>query len=201
MPDDRPPALPADEARLLAEQLAILAQTGLPLASGLRAAAEEMPSPRLAEAMNSLAQRLEQGRSLDDVLRDSPRLLPEHMLRLIETGVRSGNLADVLSQLVEIDRSSHDLRRSVRGAIAYPLLLALLCAVLLVLLATFILPALRQVVEEFEISDLPFSSAVLFSLDGKKLWLILAAALTAVTMIFFALRVSLPPQRWRWMLT
>src|SRR5262245_9673797 len=117
MPDDHAFPLSREEARLLAEQLAVLTKAGAPLASGPRAAAEEVPSRRLADALNGVAERLEHGRSLDDVLRSGPRLMPEHMLRLIETGIQAGNLAEVLSNLVEIDRASFDVRRSIRLAI------------------------------------------------------------------------------------
>jgi type IV pilus assembly protein PilC len=200
MSADSPFPLSREESRLLAEQLAVLAKAGLPLASGLRAAAEEMPSPRLAAAMAGVAERLEAGRSLDDVLRGSPRLMPEHMLRLIETGIRSGNLADVLSHLVEIDRATFDVRRSIRMAIAYPLLLMLLCMMLLSFVAMFVVPDLRQVMSDFG-TDLPWITTTLFWFSGEKVVLILGTAFTAATMVFVLMRVSMAPQQWRWWTT
>jgi type II secretory pathway component PulF len=200
LPDPRSPLLSREETRLLAEQLAVITRAGRPLASGLMAAAEETPSRRLAAAMNLIAERLQQGRPLDDVLRENPYLIPPHMLRLIETGLRAGNLPAVLSAQVEIDRASFDVRRSIRLAIGYPIFIALICVVLLVLLTIFIVPGMRQVAKDFNIA-LPFSTQALFAISGKSTAIVVGAFLAATTMALFALRVSLPPQRWRFALT
>lgn len=199
-PDPRSPLLSREETRLLAEQLAVITRAGQPLASGLIAAAEETPSRRLAAAMNLIAERLQQGRPLDDVLRENPYLIPPHMLRLIETGIRAGNLPLVLSQMVEIDRATDDTRRSIRLAIAYPIFVALICIALLALLTIFIVPEMRRVAKDFD-TALPYSTQLLFSLSGIDAMLILGASIAAITMLLFILRVSLPPQRWRFLLT
>src|SRR5690349_17536680 len=114
-----------------------------------------MPSPRLAAAMNAVAERLERGRSLDDILRGTPRLMPEYMLRLIETGIRSGSLPEVLTHLVEIDRSSDELRRSMQRAIAYPLLLLVLCTLIVLFLTICILPDLGDMYKALD-TQTPF---------------------------------------------
>lgn len=192
--------LSREESRLLAERLAILVSAGLPLASGLRAAAEEMPSRRLAAAMTNIAERLETARSLDDALRTSPRLMPEHMLRLVETGVRSGNLAAVLSELIEMERASFALRRSVLSAISYPILLTAICVAILVLLVIYVVPDMRRAADDFG-TRIPYSTQLLFSLSQINSMQLAGAILAGVTMLLFGLRVSLPPQRWRWALT
>lgn len=192
--------LSREETRLLAEQLAVLANSGLPLASGLRAAAEEMPGPRLAAAMNNIAGHLEQGRALDEALRDDPRLMPDHMLRLIDAGLRAGNLPAALSQLVETDRMSTDLRRSVVLAIAYPLFLAALCLLLLILLGGYVIPDLRRVAHDFD-TGVPFSTNLLFLFSKAKVLRFIGVAVAAITMLLVGMRISLPPQRWRWALT
>jgi type II secretory pathway component PulF len=200
LPDPRSPLLSREETRLLAEQLAVITRAGRPLASGLIAAAEETPSRRLATAMNLIAERLQQGRPLDDVLRENPYLIPPHMLRLIETGIRAGNLPAVLSEQVEIDRASFDVQRSIRLAIGYPIFIALICVLLLVLLTIFIVPDMQKVAKDFNVA-LPFSTKALFAISGRSAAIVAGAFLAATTMALIALRVSLPPQRWRFALT
>jgi type II secretory pathway component PulF len=198
--DDQPILLSREEARLMAEQLAVLANAGLPLAAGLRAGSEEMPSRRLSAAMSAVAERLEHGRSLDDVLRGSPRMMPEHMLSLVETGVRAGNLPAVLSQLVEIDRASFDLRRSIRLAIAYPLLLLTLCMLLISFTAMYVLPDLKVVMKEL-LENPPWATAALFWFSGPHVLAAFGVGLAAVTMAIVLSRISMPPQQWRWLQT
>ena len=89
----------------LAEHLKMLAKSGLPLPQGLRAAAEDSSHRNLAEALFEIARQVELGRSLDDVLAGQD--VPHHLSRLIETGLRSGKLAEVLTAALEIDQSTH----------------------------------------------------------------------------------------------
>ena len=195
-----PKPLSEEEARQLAEHLAVLTKSGLPLSPALRAAAAEIPNRRLSLAMSILAKEMEAGKSLDQVLAANPRLLPPHMQRLIETGVRSGNLPDVLVRLVDLDRTSADLRRSIRGAVAYPLLLITLWLMLVAFLALYVMPDLGKVYHDFH-TNLPLPTVWLMKLSGDWPWRAFAFFLAAVPMIIVGLRVSLRPLGWQRLLT
>ena len=193
---DQPKPLSGEEARQLTEHLAALTKAGVPLAPALRAAADEIPSRRLAEAMTSLAAELEAGRTLEMILAANPRFVPDHMRRLIETGIRSGNLSDVLVQLVDIDRTSVDLRRSIRLAVAYPLVLISLAVLLVAFLAWFVIPGLRQVFLDFK-TNLPLPTKMLIWLGGDHglLWII--EGIGAGLLVILALRLLLSDVNWR----
>jgi type II secretory pathway component PulF len=196
---DQPKPLSGEEARQLTEHLAALTKAGVPLAPALRAAAEEIPSRRLAEAMTSLAGELEAGRSLEMILAANPRFVPDHMRRLIETGIRSGNLSDVLVQLVDIDRTSVDLRRSIRLAVAYPLLLVALAISLVAFLAWFIIPGLRQIFLDFKM-DLPASTVALIWLGGNQGLSWIFAGIGVGLIVILGLRLAMSHARWRAMI-
>ena len=197
---ERPQPLSEEEARQLAEHLAVLTKSGLPLSPALRAAAAEIPNRRLSLAMSTLTKEMEAGKSLDQVLAANPRLLPPHMQRLIETGVRSGNLPDVLVRLVDLDRTSADLRRSIRSAVAYPLLLVTLWLMLVAFLALYVMPDLGKVYHDFH-TILPLPTVWLMKLSGDWPWRAFAFFLAAVPMIIVGLRVSLRPLGWQRLLT
>ena len=59
-----PMSMSERESQQVVEQVAGLAQGGLPLASGLRALAEEPGMGRLARVFRAIAQRVEQGEPL-----------------------------------------------------------------------------------------------------------------------------------------
>ena len=136
--------LSADEAAQLTEHLSELAKAGLPLTAGLRAAAKEETSPRLAEAFRELASQLEQGRPLGDVLSTGDLGLPEHVRGLVEAGIRSGELGHVLTELVEHHRAARDLWRDLRVALAYPAILIVLVLAVFVFLELCVVPPLIE---------------------------------------------------------
>ncbi len=92
--------LSAVESAELAAGLAELTKIGLPLPAGLRTLAEEWPGRRLRPVILTLADRLEQGVSLEDALTAPGTRLPAHLRGVIIAGVRSGRLAEALEQIV-----------------------------------------------------------------------------------------------------
>lgn len=196
---EQPNPLSDDEARQLAEHLSVVTQSGRPLAPALRAAADELPNRRLADALERLARDLESGQSLETVLETNPRFLPQYMRRLIEAGCRSGTLPEVLVQLVEIDRTSADLKRSMHLAIAYPLLLFALWIALVVYLAMTVVPSLGQLFMDFKTVQ-PWATRLLLSISGPKVMTTVAFLLAAIPMFLLGLKVSLRPLGWQRML-
>jgi len=188
--------LSAGDARQLAEQLATLTGSGLPLAQGLRAAAAEYPSRHLRRAMDTLAGQLESGRSLDDILASDPRFLPQHVQQLLIAGSRAGNLPDVFVRLVEIDHLSADLRRSVRQATAYPLLLLALWGALVIAFGVWFVPDLAELLKSFH-AQLPWATRLLFWISWPRVLRGVAFLTAAVPMLVYGLRVSLKAQSWQ----
>jgi type II secretory pathway component PulF len=190
------PALSGEDARQLVEHLAVVTKSGMPIAPALRAAAAELPHQRVAAAMSRLASELEMGRSLDSILRNNPRFLPPYMQRLIETGVQSGNLPQVLVQLLEIDRSAVDLRRSVRLAIAYPIVLLLLWTILVALFAGYVLPDLLRIFDEFH-TNLPLPTKMLTWISGTGALRVVGFLAAAIPMVIVSFRIVRRPFAWQ----
>jgi type II secretory pathway component PulF len=103
--------LSSAESTDLAMHVAGLADAGLPLDTGLRALADELRGGRLAGVLRAMAKQLEAGATLDDAIAAQGDRLPAHLRGLVTAGVRSGRLAQVLSEFVEARRTAADLRR------------------------------------------------------------------------------------------
>jgi type II secretory pathway component PulF len=151
------------ETAQLTGYLAELSATGSPLAEGLRAAAEEAASRRLKKSLLAMAIRLERGESLGDVLSSDAVGLPSYVIGFVRAGVRTGQLAEVLTELAEYHRTTRELRRNVFLATAYPLFL--LVAVVGVFVFTFsvVTPSIMSLFEDFE-TDLPEVTQAIYAL-------------------------------------
>jgi general secretion pathway protein F len=193
-----PQRLSTRQSTELAERIAELTQSGVPLSDGFRAAADEAQDRRLASMFRGMAEKLDAGQPLTDVLGSRDSGLPEHVRRLLEAGIGSGRLHEVMSELVEQRSSSMDRWRSVRIALAYPFALWMLAIGFLAVVLTFIVPPFEEVYLDFEIS-LPRSTLfwIWMSDVGGKLFLSSAAVivLAALLVRFLAGRA-----RWRWFL-
>ena len=146
--------LSAEETAELTAKMADLVKAGLPLASGLRAMADEMPrrlwrGSRLAAMLRAIAGQLDAGASLEDAFAAQQSLFPRHFYALILSGIRSGRMAESLEELVSIQRQTMELRRSVRLTLAYPLLLLAFSVALLIGFATLIVPQFAKIFAGF----------------------------------------------------
>jgi type II secretory pathway component PulF len=192
--------LSAGDARQLAEQLATLTSSGLPLAQGFRAAAAECPSRHLRGAMETLAGKLESGQTLEDILTGDPRFLPQHVQQLLIAGVRAGNLPEVLARLIEIDRTSADLRNGIRQAVAYPFVVLALWAAIVVAFSLWAVPQIVAIYRDFRM-NLPLSTVILLRISGPGALRLVAFLAAAIPMLLYGMRVSLKSQSWQRLLS
>src|SRR5205814_1845300 len=99
--------------------------------AGLRAAADESDSSRIAAGLRALAAELERGQTLDECVARA-RHLPPYVAGLIRAAQRTGDLGLTLATWTENRRSAHQYWRAALAALAYPALsLALAIAVFL----------------------------------------------------------------------
>lgn len=122
-PESAARSLTPDEAAQILEQASLATQAGVPLPPGLRAMAAEASSPRTRRALLRLAERLEAGEPLNEVLISLHGRLPASMLTLIEQGAKTGRLDLILPWAAEQNRRHRSLVWRFRAAIAYPLFL------------------------------------------------------------------------------
>jgi len=121
-PADTSSSRPLSEAEAvdLGSAVAELARSKLPMASGLRAMAEETPGDRLPRLLRHVADRLDAGTGLDEAIGAEGSAFPPHLRGLLAAGAKTGRLAEVLEHFVALERSRADLRRRLWSVLAYP---------------------------------------------------------------------------------
>ena len=187
-------ALSADEAQQVTSRIAQLVGSSLPLAAGLRAAAEECGSRRVAGAMHALASRVEGGQSLEEVLAHSPNLFPPHVSGLVLAATKTGKLGTALSELLEHQREVRGLRQSIRRGFAYPLFVASLATIVLLFALFGISETYVRMFEEFELM-LPLSTRLL--IWWRDYGVAFAGSLLAACVgLAILLRLTLPSASW-----
>jgi len=192
--------LSTEEAVELAAQVAEMAKAGLPLAEGLRAVADEVPRGRLGGVLREISGQLDAGTSLNAAIEAQGNRLPPHVRGLLIAGVRSGRLAEVLEEFVEMKRSQVELRRRVRACLAYPLVLMTVTAALFLLLQGCVVPQMAEVFEDFD-AALPFITQVFIASSGPGAWIVeCGVSLVAAIMVlsWATPRVPLAPRLLYW---
>jgi type II secretory pathway component PulF len=187
-PGPRP--LKGREAAEIARQMGEMAASGLPLGGGLRAVALELrPRDPLRPRLRRMADDLDSGVPLIEVLNSQDDAFPAHFRGLVEAGLRSGRLSDLLGEFATSDRFGQELRRRVWLGLFYPLVLIGLCVVLL---AAFSIAGreILAVLRDFGASVPAPTTAVLSIAEsvGQAGWWALIGPILALVLILLLVR-------------
>ncbi len=191
---DAPAPLTIDEAHQVTSRLAQLTTLSLPLALGLRAGAQECGNRRIAHVLLDIADQVEHGRSLEEVVEGTRGLFPPHVSGLVLAAAKTGTLGVALAELVEHQRGARALRSRILRAFSYPLFVLALATFVLVFLIFGISGTYLSMFEEFALS-LPLSTRLLIWWRDYGI-AVLAAGFVGGGSLLLLLRLVLPRATW-----
>ena len=147
---DRGQTISQDDFILLNEEIRSLIQAGVPLDVGLRGTASRVGG-RLSALSERLAKRLEKGASLEDALAAEGDAIPPVYRSLLEAGLRSGRVDEVLRSVSHYAASMRDLTAEVRRMLIYPTAVVVIAYILFVGLNALVTPRLVLTYELFKV--------------------------------------------------
>jgi general secretion pathway protein F len=128
-----------EDLAFLHRQTANLLAAGLPLPRALRAVARESRKREFRVLIDAIAADVEAGRALSEALRDHGKVVPPFLADLVKAGEAAGNLPAVLLQVAESGEAEAKMQRSIRTALAYPLVVAAVALAVVILNGTGVL--------------------------------------------------------------
>lgn len=134
------------ELELFFSNLCVLVSAGLGVDQALAAVLENASSPAAARFGKDIADRIAAGSSFTAAL-EATGGVPTDAIAMLSAGERSGDLAGSLSMLVEYQAKASEQRRQLTNMLLYPAFLLILVIAALVLIATYLVPALMPIFE------------------------------------------------------
>jgi type IV pilus assembly protein PilC len=153
-----------DDFLLFNQQLAALLRAGLPVLQSVQLLRQRSPNPKLREVLADVEARIKSGSALSEALEAQGGTFPKIYTASILAGERSGNLDDVLRRYVIYTKAMAAVRRKIRGALTYPLILLGASLVLISVLTTFVIPQFSAVYENIG-AELPTVTVVVVGLS------------------------------------
>lgn len=166
---------------ILARHLATLLRAGLPLAPALSAMVEQLGDNPLAQIMRQVADSVNAGSTLADALGKHPGVFSSLFVSMVAAGEASGALEEVLLRLAEMTEKRMQLANKVKSALAYPLMMVVVAAGVVVFLLSFVVPSITQVFLEMN-RALPWPTRLLISMSAfiKTYFVLIAVVVCAV---------------------
>jgi type IV pilus assembly protein PilC len=121
-------------------QLALMVDTGIPLATALGGILEQEPNPTLRKVLADLKRDIEAGEDFSTSLAKHPKLFDRTYVALVKASEASGTLGPMLDRIAGYLRKEMETRGKVRAAMAYPMVMLVLAIGVTIFLLTYILP-------------------------------------------------------------
>ena len=160
------PSMSRTDLTSFIREIATALEAGLPLMQSLRTVRRQASGRALPVILDFLIERVEAGVPLHQAAKEYGPPFDDMTVGMFRAADASGRNAEVLHQLADLLDRSVELRREVVGATVYPMIVAGLISISVVVLITFVLPRLMAPITGQPGVELPFPTKVLLGIAG-----------------------------------
>ncbi|MEW6583483.1 MAG: type II secretion system F family protein [Actinomycetota bacterium] len=162
---DRYRRVKARDLTVLARQLATMVSSGLSLLRALYVLEEQTDTAKLKKIIVEVRQDVEAGLSLSQALAKHPDAFNDLFVSMVRAGEEGGNLEEVLERIAVQLEKDDNLRRTVRSAMVYPLLIAGFAVAVLIGMVIFLIPIFANMYKDLG-GELPSMTKLMISVSN-----------------------------------
>lgn len=170
-----------DQVIYFANQLAVMVDTGVPLADALSATIEEEPIGGFRSVIEDVIKNVQSGQEFSKALNRHPKIFPRYFSNIIRASEASGLLGTMLQRVAAYMTSQRETKKKIVHAMAYPFAMIVLCVAITGFLVTYLLPKFSRIFAS-KGSQLPAPTQVLMDISGfmSDNWIYLTLALGSI---------------------
>ena len=133
------------ELVLCTRQLSILQDAGLPILRSLKILADMQKPGRLKNSLMDVCDEIEGGATLSEAMAKSPKCFDRLYVNMIRAGEAGGALEVILRRLSEFMERAMALKRKVKGAMVYPIVVVTVAVGILTFIMLKIVPQFKKI--------------------------------------------------------
>jgi type IV pilus assembly protein PilC len=145
-------------------QLATMMDAGLPLVQAMSALEEQTDSVQLKPVIREVMQKIESGESFSKALACHPKVFNKLYVCMVEAGETGGLLAEILDRVASYLESSSRLKKKVKSAMTYPVIVCVIALSISLFLIMKIIPIFGDIFRDFG-AKLPAPTQALINLS------------------------------------
>ena len=171
---------------VFSRQLATMINAGLPIVRALYVLSEQTENPKLKDVVVAVRKDVEAGSSLSEALEKHPEVFSRLYAEMVKAGEIGGILDGVLLRLADQLERDQDLRRKIRSALTYPIVVLILAILAASFMLIFIVPVFAEMFQDLGGTlPLPTRICMLISDILTSFWGVLVYAGMALAVVMF----------------
>jgi type IV pilus assembly protein PilC len=158
------PKVKLKDVAVFSRQFATMINSGLSLIRALAILTDQTESPVLAKVAGEVRLDVERGSSLSAALSKHPKVFNHLYIAMVKSGEAGGVLDAVLMRLADTIEKQVELRRKVKSAMTYPIVVLVICSVIATAMLLLIVPQFKAIYADLG-GTLPLPTRVLISVS------------------------------------
>jgi type IV pilus assembly protein PilC len=185
--------VPDKDLIVMTKQLSTMLGSGLPLNQSLELLSKQQRLPQFGKVIAGIRRGIEEGNSLSASMGRYPASFDPLFRAMIKAGEESGKLSDIMSKLLTYIEKSSKIKRQVKSAMTYPVLILFVATVVVTGLLVFVVPSFTS---QFKDSGraLPWITQMVIDLSDGIAHYFLHIVITIAGIIFGLVKYVETPQ-------
>ena len=135
-------------------QLSTLQDAGLPILRSLKILEGQCKPGVLKNALGDVVEDIESGSTLSEAFAKHPKAFDRLYCNMIKAGEAGGALEAILQRLADFKEKAQTLKRRIKSAMVYPIVVIFVACVIVGFILYFIIPKFEAIFDDFGV-DLP----------------------------------------------
>lgn len=176
------------ELSFCCRQLSAMLTSGLTLVKAIDILVKEQENEKARAIWQDIYENVQKGESFSSTLEMHAGSFPEFLISMANAGESSGSLDVIMTRMSEHYAKENKLKNTIKGAMVYPIILAVLCVVIVMFLFIFIMPTFMDMYEDP--STMPALTKIMAALSDflRQRWYVLIIAAVG---LFFGFRYAM----------
>jgi type IV pilus assembly protein PilC len=174
-------SVPLQDLVMFTRQLATMIDAGLAMVQCLQALAEQTTNKVMRDCIKDITARVESGDNFSDSLQKHPKVFSRLYYCMVGAGEKGGLLAEILDRLATYLENTAKLRKKVKSAMMYPIVVTVVALGITVFLLVKVVPVFGDIYKGFG-ANLPAPTQFLIDLSKfiQKWWFLVFGSAGAV---------------------
>jgi type IV pilus assembly protein PilC len=177
------PKIKEDDLVVFSRQFSTMIDAGLPLVQCLDILQAQQENPTFKKTLKSIKEDVESGATFADALKKFPKIFDELFVNMIAAGEAGGILDVILSRLASYLEKAMKLKKKVKGAMTYPIIVLIVAVLVVAVIMVFVIPVFEEMFAGFG-GALPVPTQIVVNMSkfvkSNVHWMILAVIVFSV---------------------
>ena len=180
------------ELTMFCRQFAIMITTGIPLLGCIDSLKQQPYSAYFKSILQVISEDIKGGAMLSEAFDKHKKVFPDFFRSMVHVGEASGKLDRVFVALADYYESDASIKRKVKSALSYPIILGIMTLGIVVIMLAFVVPTFRDTLSTLEIEAEGITAVVYGISDFLLNWwqLIIVLVIFIVGGVFLFLRTE-----------